>query len=90
MIASRFLVAGRVQGVYFRASTRREAKKLGVTGSAVNLPDGRVEVCAFGSAAAVQTLAEWLSEGPPQARVDSLEMAELEQGGDPPAKFTCG
>jgi len=50
LIARRCLVAGRVQGVFYRASTRARAEALGVTGHARNLPDGRVEVLACGTA----------------------------------------
>ena len=55
-IAMRFLISGKVQGVFFRASTRAEAERLGVQGYAINLPDGRVEVLAVGPAGT------WLSE----------------------------
>ena len=72
-IARRCLVAGRVQGVFFRASTRARATALGVTGHARNLPDGRVEVLACGSAAAVQALCDWLWEGPPAAEVRAVD-----------------
>jgi len=72
-IATRFFVSGRVQGVFFRASTRALAQQLGLRGWAVNLPDGRVEVLAVGSAAAVQQLAEWLHDGPPAAKVLAVE-----------------
>jgi len=58
--------------VYFRQSTRVEAKTLGIRGSAQNLPDGSVDVLAQGSAAAVETLREWLHHGPPHARVDDV------------------
>jgi acylphosphatase len=68
----RFLVSGRVQGVWFRESTRREAVKLNLTGRAVNLPDGRVEVIATGPEADIKTLAQWLQQGPPMARVDHV------------------
>ena len=71
--AARFLVSGRVQGVFFRASTRTEALRLGLSGYARNLPDGRVEVHAEGDAAAIATLEQWLRKGPPMARVDSLQ-----------------
>jgi len=71
-IARRCLVAGRVQGVFYRASTRARAQSLGVTGYARNLPDGRVEVLACGSASAVQALCEWLWEGPPAAHVTAV------------------
>lgn len=65
----RFLVSGYVQGVFFRASTREQALKLGVSGHARNLADGRVEVLASGSAEALEALERWLHEGPPTARV---------------------
>ena len=72
-VAFRFIVSGRVQGVYFRASAAREAKRLGIRGHAVNLPDGRVEVLALGPAAAVEDLRRWLHRGPPAARVNAVE-----------------
>jgi len=72
-VARRCLVAGRVQGVFYRASTRSRAQALGVTGYARNLPDGRVEVLACGSPGAVQALCEWLREGPPAAHVTAVE-----------------
>ena len=68
-----FLVSGRVQGVFYRASTRDKALSLGLTGYACNLPDGRVEVVACGEEAAVTALAQWLREGPPLARVSGVE-----------------
>jgi acylphosphatase len=66
------LVSGRVQGVAYRAATRARAERLGVTGSARNLPDGRVEVYAFGPEVSVATLCAWLREGPPAARVAAV------------------
>ena len=66
------LVEGRVQGVFFRDSTRKQAERLGVTGWVRNLPDGRVEVKAFGPAHAVERLCGWLRDGPAQARVDGV------------------
>jgi acylphosphatase len=68
----RFLIVGKVQGVYFRHSTRREARKLNIRGFARNLPDGSVEVVAQGDAAAVEHLRAWLQHGPPEARVQEL------------------
>ena len=68
-IAQRFLISGRVQGVFFRASTRAQAQRLGLRDWAINLPDGRVEVLAAGSKGAVEELAEWLHDGPPAAKV---------------------
>lgn len=67
------LVSGRVQGVFFRASTRDQAQQLGLGGHARNLPDGRVEVLACGDDAALAVLRDWLRRGPPHARVDLLE-----------------
>ncbi|WP_447938831.1 acylphosphatase [Pseudoxanthomonas mexicana] len=72
MPAARFLVNGKVQGVFFRASTRERALDLGVNGRATNLPDGRVEVVAEGSADALDALEAWLHAGPPAARVDAV------------------
>jgi Acylphosphatases len=71
--AARFLVSGRVQGVFFRASTREQALRLGLDGSAVNLPDGRVEVVAAGPAQALAQLEAWLHQGPPAAKVEAVE-----------------
>lgn len=76
MIAQRFLVSGRVQGVFFRASTRDRARQLGLRGRAINLPDGRVEVLAAGAPEAVEALAEWLWIGAPKAKVEGVERGE--------------
>lgn len=73
MAAARFLVSGRVQGVAFRANTRARAQTLGLRGHAINLHDGRVEVVAAGDHAALEALADWLTRGPPLARVDAVE-----------------
>ena len=77
IVARCCLVSGRVQGVHFRASTRSEALVLGVAGHARNLPDGRVEILAVGSEAAVAQLIRWLGKGPPTARVDLVEVNEV-------------
>jgi acylphosphatase len=79
-IARRCLVAGRVQGVFYRASTRQRAQELGVTGYARNLADGRVEVLACGEAVAVQALCEWLWQGPPASHVTSVQVEVLRSG----------
>jgi acylphosphatase len=76
MPAARFLVTGRVQGVFFRASTRERALKLGLRGHAKNLADGRVEVLAEGDASAIDALERWLHIGPPMARVESVERGD--------------
>ena len=68
----RFLVCGLVQGVFFRASTQREAARLGLSGHAKNLRDGRVEVVASGPCDRVRELEVWLWKGPPAAQVDDV------------------
>ncbi len=77
MSAVRFLISGKVQGVFFRASTRQQAQRLGLRGHAKNLSDGRVQVLASGDDDAIDTLERWLHEGPPMARVEGVvrEMA---------------
>ena len=77
-VCRRALVEGKVQGVWFRGATREQARKLGVTGWANNLPDGRVEVVMCGSAQAVARLQQWLYEGPPLARVTGVEVTDDE------------
>lgn len=72
----KWLISGRVQGVFFRESTRRQAEPLGLTGHAINLSDGRVEVLAAGDPDALERLEAWLREGPPAARVDELRRVE--------------
>lgn len=77
MSCRRFLVSGKVQGVWFRASTRQQAVALGLTGEAVNLPDGRVEVIACGAPEALDALATWLWQGPELARVTDVTSESL-------------
>ena len=67
-----FTIKGRVQGVFFRDSTRRVAQSLGLAGHAINLPNGDVEVLACGDPAAIDRLAEWLHEGPRLAEVTEV------------------
>ncbi|HEC18127.1 MAG TPA: acylphosphatase [Gammaproteobacteria bacterium] len=81
-------VSGRVQGVFFRASTRHEAQRLGVTGYARNLQDGRVEVLVCGSAASVDELCAWLAKGPPMAKVSNVSCETMDVA--PPADFSIG
>ena len=70
------VVSGRVQGVWFRESTRRRAEELGVAGWVRNLPDGRVEACFEGAAAAVEAAVAFVRDGPPLARVDEASVEE--------------
>lgn len=71
-VAARFLVSGRVQGVWFRAHTRQQAQGLGLRGFARNLKDGTVEVLAAGSPAAIDAIEAWLWVGSPESRVEKV------------------
>ena len=72
MTTARFLVSGRVQGVFYRASTRARALELNLSGYARNQADGSVEVVACGTEAALEALQIWLQRGPPAARVERV------------------
>jgi acylphosphatase len=72
----RFIVSGRVQGVFFRQSTLDQARSLGLDGWVRNRADGCVEGVAAGEAVALQQLRAWLHQGPPAARVERLEWWE--------------
>jgi len=74
--AIRCVVAGRVQGVYYRAATAEQAARLQLDGWVKNLADGRVEVVVGGSPTAVAELAGWLWRGPPAARVEAVHLEE--------------
>ncbi len=82
----KFRIHGRVQGVWFRESTRQQAGRSGITGYAVNCPDGTVEVLACGSPEALAALREWLRQGPPLAKVESV--TEVAAEAECPAGFT--
>ncbi|HME38994.1 MAG TPA: acylphosphatase [Steroidobacteraceae bacterium] len=71
-VTRRFRVFGRVQGVYFRHSTRLEAQRLLIRGTARNLPDGTVEVLAQGATSGVEELRLWLHRGPARAQVEEV------------------
>ncbi|HEU4617980.1 MAG TPA: acylphosphatase [Gammaproteobacteria bacterium] len=79
----RYLVSGRVQGVYYRAATAQEAARLGVSGWARNLRDGRVEVLAHGEAEALEALCEWLWQGPPAAAVSGVQVEHTDEEPSP-------
>ena len=90
MAAARFLVSGRVQGVFFRASTREQARRLGLCGHARNLPDGQVEVLAAGTDEAIDALAQWLHAGPANARVDAVHREDVAVAAVAAGDFTTG
>ena len=72
----RLLISGRVQGVFFRAHTRDEGRRLGLKGWVRNLPDGRVEVLAKGTPDKLTALESFCRKGPPYARVRDVEVVE--------------
>lgn len=78
----RVVISGLVQGVYFRDSTRRRARELGVTGWVRNLPDGRVEALFEGERGDLERLVEWTHDGPPGALVESVETDWREYSGE--------
>ena len=86
--ARRFLISGRVQGVFFRESTRRMAESLGLTGYANNLSDGSVEVLACGEDDAIRRLEDWLNRGPPMSKVDRVTATSIDA--EPVEGFTTG
>lgn len=77
----RCYVSGQVQGVFYRASARAQAVRLGLRGYARNLHDGRVEVVACGQSVAIDGLLEWLRKGPSQARVMDLQIESIADPG---------
>jgi len=80
-VARRVVVHGRVQGVFFRDTCRREALGLGVVGYVRNEADGTVTAEFEGSAPAVEAMVEWARRGPRQAAVVRVEVAEIAPGG---------
>ena len=79
MVNRAFLISGRVQGVFFRDSTKKEALKLGLQGSAVNLSDGSVKVCLKGENEDIDLLERWLQIGPELAQVESVIEVAIDQ-----------
>lgn len=77
-IAARVLISGRVQGVFYRASTQEAARTKKVNGWVRNLPDGRVEALFEGTAEAVEAMIQWCHHGPPASRVTKVEVDDRE------------
>jgi acylphosphatase len=75
-----FTVSGRVQGVYFRASTQEQAQQLGLVGWIRNTDDGDVEGVAQGDSNDLDLLVEWLHLGPPQANVEQVKVNTIAAG----------
>lgn len=78
-VARRVVVSGRVQGVFFRASTQQRARGADLAGWVRNRPDGRVEALLQGPSAAVDEVEAWVRDGgPPHARVDDVQAEDVE------------
>ena len=95
MVGKKYFVAGRVQGVYYRATAARHARELEIKGYAINLPDGRVEVLAYGSEAAHEELVRRLWIGSSASKVTSVDSLSLDatdpdHGTEIPTGFTTG
>jgi acylphosphatase len=69
-------VSGKVQGVFYRQSTKEKARAIGVTGTVSNLPDGRVQIIVTGSTSQLDQLIEWCRTGPPKAVVTTIEVTD--------------
>ncbi|MGM0482619.1 MAG: acylphosphatase [Patescibacteria group bacterium] len=76
------LVSGKVQGVFFRAYTKKRAQEKGISGWVRNLEDGRVEVIAEGSEKAIGSLVDFLWEGSPSSQVDNVKVEWQEPEGE--------
>lgn len=81
-VRARVTVRGTVQGVFFRAETRRMAVGLGLDGWVRNVPDGTVEAVFEGERGRVETAVEWCRRGPPQGRVESADVRMEEPAGE--------
>jgi len=77
----RVVVHGRVQGVFFRDSTRQRAREAGISGWVANRPDGTVEAVFEGDDEAVEALVRWVHDGPRGAGVDRVEVTGEEPEG---------
>jgi len=81
-VVKKAIVSGRVQGVFYRASTRQKATSLRVLGHAINLADGNVEVVAYGEERNVQSLIDWLWTGSVASKVRNVSVVEELDGID--------
>ena len=86
MACYRYLVSGRVQGVFYRASVQKQASGMGLSGWVRNLIDGRVELLACGEQSVLEKLEKWLKKGPEYAKVTNIEII-TEKSEDLPGGF---
>jgi acylphosphatase len=78
IVCARIQVSGRVQGVWYRASTRDQAHALGLVGTVRNRMDGSVAIVAQGPRGPIEALIGWARRGPPHARVDAVDVEWIE------------
>jgi acylphosphatase len=88
MACRHYVVTGRVQGVFYRASTQEEATRLGLLGWVRNREDGSVELVACGEEAVLQKLESWLWQGPKFAEVSDVQVNTVDSGGNGFADFS--
>ena len=87
MAKVRLIVKGRVQGVFYRQQTKQTAVSMGISGWVRNRSDGAVEVEALGSKEQLQELIDWCKQGPPHARVESVDCQWLDSDDNTPASI---
>lgn len=81
--AVKLIISGKVQGVWYRASAKNEADKLGITGWVMNLKNGSVEAFAEGDPGLIEEFIAWCWEGPTFAKVSNVEVVEMTpEGGE--------
>lgn len=90
MATAHVKVKGRVQGVFYRQSTRTAAEKLGLCGWVCNMMDGSVEAEIKGPREKVDELINWCRSGPPSARVDAVEVDWLDEESHSQESDFCG
>lgn len=78
MNSIRIIITGKVQGVFYRQSTKEKALSLNITGTVKNLPDGNVEIIATGEQKQLVELLEWCKQGPKHASVTDIKTEAIE------------
>ena len=72
-------VSGKVQGVFYRQSTKEKALELGISGVVKNLPNGNVHILATGTAEQLNQLVFWCKQGPPRAKVNAVDVEQVDK-----------
>lgn len=80
MITLHLIVKGKVQGVFYRASAKEKAKKLGVNGWVKNTEEGNVEIVCEAAEDKIIDFVNWCKSGPGSAKVESIDVNEIEPG----------